>query len=84
MPAVTINPSAGLERHELRRRIDEAMAQLSHEHRTVLVLHQFEEMEYKEIAKVMGCSIGTVMSRLFYARRKLATLLANMKGETGS
>ncbi len=81
MPVVTVNPTAGLERQELRRRIDEALNQLSYEHRTVLVLHQFEEMEYKEIAKVMGCSIGTVMSRLFYARRKMAALLANLKRE---
>lgn len=79
MPVVTVNPTAGLERQELRQRIDQALNQLSHEHRTVLVLHQFEEMEYKQIAKTMGCSIGTVMSRLFYARRKLAALLADLK-----
>jgi RNA polymerase sigma-70 factor (ECF subfamily) len=82
MPVVTVNPTAGLERTELRQRIDRALSQLSHEHRTVIVLHEFEEMEYKEIAKTMGCSIGTVMSRLFYARRKMATLLADMKKET--
>jgi len=52
---------------------------LSYEHRTVLVLHEFEDLEYKEIAKVMECSIGTVMSRLFYARRKMAALLADLK-----
>jgi len=79
MPIVTVNPTAGLERAELRRRIDRALGQLSYEHRTVLVLHEFEEMEYKEIARTMGCSIGTVMSRLFYARRKLAALLADLK-----
>ena len=79
MPVLTVNPTAGLEREELRRRIDLAMGQLSYEHRTVLVLHEFEEMEYKEIAKTMGCSIGTVMSRLFYARRKLASLLSDLK-----
>jgi RNA polymerase sigma-70 factor, ECF subfamily len=79
MPVVTVNPTAGLEQSELRRRIDQAMSQLSYEHRTVLILHEFEEMEYKEIAKTMGCSIGTVMSRLFYARRKLAALLADLK-----
>jgi RNA polymerase sigma-70 factor (ECF subfamily) len=79
MPIVTVNPTAGLERVELRQRIDAAMGQLSYEHRTVLVLHEFEEMEYKEIAKTMDCSIGTVMSRLFYARRKLAALLADLK-----
>jgi len=79
MPVVTTNPTAGLERMELRQRIDKALGQLSYEHRTVLVLHEFEELEYKEIAKVMGCSIGTVMSRLFYARRKMAALLADLR-----
>src|SRR6478735_6836251 len=79
MPVITINPTAGLERTELRERIDKAMAQLSYEHRTVLVLHEFEEMEYKQIAEAMECSIGTVMSRLFYARRKLAALLADLR-----
>ncbi len=81
MPVVTVNPTAGLERGELRQRIDRALGQLSYEHRTVLVLHEFEELEYKEIAKVMDCSIGTVMSRLFYARRKLAALLADLRSE---
>jgi RNA polymerase sigma-70 factor (ECF subfamily) len=81
MPVTTPNPAAGLERAELRRRIDRALAQLSAEHRTVLVLHEFEELEYKEIAKRMGCSIGTVMSRLFYARRRMASLLAGLKRE---
>jgi len=81
MPVVTVNPTARLEQSELRQTIDNAMAQLSAEHRTVLVLHEFEEMEYKQIAKTMGCSIGTVMSRLFYARRRLASLLAGLKRE---
>jgi len=82
MPVTNTNPTAGLERTELRRRIDRALAQLSKEHRTVLVLHEFEELEYKEIAKRMGCSIGTVMSRLFYARRRMASLLAGLKRES--
>jgi RNA polymerase sigma-70 factor, ECF subfamily len=79
MPIVTSNPTAGLERGELRQRIDRALNQLTYEHRTVLVLHEFEELEYKEIAKRMQCSIGTVMSRLFYARRKMAALMAGYK-----
>jgi len=82
MPVVTHNPTEGLERAELRKRIDHALDQLSKEHRTVLVLHEFEELEYKEIAKRMGCSIGTVMSRLFYARRRMASLLAGLKRES--
>ncbi len=79
MPVVTSNPTERLERSELRLRIDKALGQLSYEHRTVLILHEFEDLEYKEIAKRMGCSIGTVMSRLFYARRKMAVLLAGLK-----
>src|SRR6185436_20202930 len=51
MPVITVNPTAGLERRELRQRIDKAMGQLSYEHRTVLILHEFEELEYKEIAR---------------------------------
>ena len=81
MPVVTPNPTERLERSELRLRIDKALGQLSYEHRTVLILHEFEDLEYKEIAKRMGCSIGTVMSRLFYARRKMAALLAGLKRE---
>lgn len=79
MPVVTVNPTERLERAELRARIDEAMDKLSPAHRTVLILHEFENMEYKLIAQTMRCSIGTVMSRLFYARRKLAALLADLK-----
>jgi RNA polymerase sigma-70 factor (ECF subfamily) len=81
MPVINPNPTERLERGELRQRIDRALNQLSYEHRTVLILHEFEEMEYKMIAKKMGCSIGTVMSRLFYARRKMASLLASLKRE---
>ena len=81
MPAINPNPTERLEREELRAKIDKALEQLSYEHRTALILHEFEEMEYKEIAKQMDCSIGTVMSRLFYARRKLAGLLAGLKRE---
>ncbi|MCI0533722.1 MAG: sigma-70 family RNA polymerase sigma factor [Verrucomicrobiales bacterium] len=81
MPIITPNPTERLERAELRQRIDRALSQLSYEHRTVLVLHEFQELEYKEIAKRMECSIGTVMSRLFYARRKMAVLLASLKRE---
>ena len=79
MPVVTVNPTERLERAELRQRIDQALNQLSYAHRTALVLHEFEHMEYKEIAKAMECSIGTVMSRLFYARRKMAVLLADLR-----
>jgi RNA polymerase sigma-70 factor (ECF subfamily) len=81
MPVAETNPTEGLESEEIRRRIDEAMGKLTDAHRTVLVLHEFEGLEYKEIAKRVGISIGTVMSRLFYARRRLAALLQSLKRE---
>ena len=81
LPVIPVNPTAGLERLELRRVIDDALDRLSVEHRTVLVLHEFEAMEYKDIAKTIGCSPGTVMSRLFYARRKMASLLADLRNQ---
>lgn len=77
MPVVVVNPTEGMEAEELRQKLGAALGQLSPEHRTVLVLHEFDEMAYKDIARTLGCSIGTVMSRLFYARRNLATLLAH-------
>ena len=79
LPVVIVNPTEGLERAELRVRIDAALGKLTESHRMVIVLCEFQNMEYKEIAKAMDCSIGTVMSRLFYARRKLAALLADLK-----
>ena len=79
MAVVTVNPTARLERAELRQRIDQALGQLSPEQRTVLVLREFEQMDYKEIAKTLRCARGTVMSRLFYGRRKMAALLAGLK-----
>ena len=81
LPAIYPNFTEGIEQAELRQRIDQALAQLSPAHRTVLVLHEFERLEYKEVAERMDCSIGTVMSRLFYARRKMAVLLADLKRE---
>ena len=84
LPPVWINPTERLETQELRRRIDEAMGQLTEAHRVVLVLHEFEGMEYRQIAETLGISIGTVMSRLFYARRRLAALLSDLGEDRAS
>jgi RNA polymerase sigma-70 factor (ECF subfamily) len=84
MPVIEVNPTEAMEREELRKKIDKALGLLSPGHRAVVVMHTFEEMSYKDIAKAMDCSIGTVMSRLFYARRNLASILKHMvkEGET--
>ncbi len=60
----------------MRAALDAALDQLSDEHRAVFVLHLLEGMPYKEIAQVLDCPIGTVMSRLHYARKRLQGLLS--------
>jgi RNA polymerase sigma-70 factor (ECF subfamily) len=68
--------SRGLERSDLRRQLDHALAGLSEVQRQTFVLYAEGELSYREIAEAMATSIGTVMSRLFYARQKLRTYLS--------
>lgn len=70
------DPAEGAERGELRAALDAAIAQLSPEHREVFILHASEGLKYEEIAETVGCPIGTVMSRLHYARKRLRGILA--------
>jgi RNA polymerase sigma-70 factor (ECF subfamily) len=65
----------GLERADLRSQLDRALAHLSEVQRQTFVLYADGELSYREIAQVMETSIGTVMSRLFYARQKLRNYL---------
>ncbi len=68
-------PDEAMKNRELGSRIQAAIAQLSPDHRTVVLLREVEGLSYEEIASVTGSSLGTVMSRLFYARKKLQELL---------
>lgn len=74
-------PGESVDRAEIRRRIEAAIAQLSPEHRAVILLKEIDDLSYEEIAGRIGCSLGTVMSRLFYARKKLQTLLSDLHEE---
>jgi RNA polymerase sigma-70 factor (ECF subfamily) len=65
------DPEMALARQQQRRHLDDALAALPDELRECLVLRELEEMSYKEIAQVTGVAIGTVMSRLWRARRAL-------------
>src|ERR1700736_1257937 len=71
-------PHERMERTQIRARIDKAIAHLSPEHRAVILMKEIEEMQYHEIAEALDCSIGTVMSRLFYARKKLQNMLRDV------
>ncbi len=61
---------------EIRKKITEAFMKLSPEHRSALVLREIEGLSYQQISDVLGCSLGTVMSRLHYARKKMQKFLA--------
>jgi RNA polymerase sigma-70 factor, ECF subfamily len=69
------DPGRALHDKELRGRIREALAKLSPTHRAVLVMREVDGLSYKEMADIAGCSIGTVMSRLFHARKKMQKML---------
>jgi RNA polymerase sigma factor RpoE len=56
---------------ELQEKLNEAMQTLSEAHRLVVTLHDVQGLSHEEIAKIMDCNIGTVRSRLFYARQQL-------------
>jgi RNA polymerase sigma-70 factor (ECF subfamily) len=56
---------------ELQEKLNAAMLKLSEPHRLVVVLHDVQGQSHEEIAKIMDCNIGTVRSRLFYARQQL-------------
>lgn len=74
-PSFVESPDNALSNTELRGKIQAALGKLSADHREVVILKDVQGLSYQEIADVMECSIGTVMSRLFYARQKLQTLL---------
>jgi RNA polymerase sigma-70 factor (ECF subfamily) len=62
---------------ELQEKLNAALLKLSESHRLAVVLHDVQGLSHEEIAKVMHCNIGTVRSRLFYARQQLQALLAD-------
>ncbi len=74
------DPLAGVLDAEARRVLDEAIASLPAEQRAVFVLRAFEELSYQEIASALELQPGTVMSRLFRARERLARALAPYLG----
>jgi RNA polymerase sigma-70 factor (ECF subfamily) len=77
-PKGDASPDTALRNAELGQRIQAAIGTLSPEHRQVILLREIEGLAYEEIAQMVPCSLGTVMSRLFYARKKLQELLKDV------
>ncbi|EEF57341.1 sigma-70 family RNA polymerase sigma factor [Pedosphaera parvula] len=62
---------------ELQEKLNAALLKLSEHHRLVVTLHDVQGLSHEEIAKIMDCNIGTVRSRLFYARQQLQAYLSD-------
>ena len=73
-PKAILRPDEKIEGNELGEQIGEALEELSEDHRAVVLMREVQGMSYEEIAESVGCTIGTVMSRLFYARKRLQGL----------
>ena len=73
------NPQRTIEREQTRLLVRKAIETLPDREREVLVLKEFEGLKYREIAEVVGIPIGTVMSRLYSARRNLASAIEEME-----
>lgn len=62
---------------ELQEKLNGAMQKLSEPHRMVVTLHDIQGLSHEEIADIMECNVGTVRSRLFYARQQLQAYLSD-------
>lgn len=85
-PDPEADPSEALEKTEAKSSIDAALSRLTEVHRDVVVLHELQGLTYAECAKVLGCPVGTVKSRLSNAFGKLRELLGNcgVEGEVAT
>jgi len=71
----SMRPDINLLNKELNKRIFEAVDELPEKQKKTVILREVEDLSYNEIAEIMGCSVGTVMSRLYYAREKIRDIL---------
>lgn len=74
---VARDPFSDVQDRELREKLISAINDLTPEHRAVIILRAVEGLSYKDIGEILGCSEGTVMSRLHYARKKLQEKLSS-------
>ena len=71
------NPDCVAERNDLKDAVWKAISALKRQDREIIMLRHFQDLSYKEVSEVLSCSQGTVMSRLYYARRALKKKLEN-------
>lgn len=70
-------PRRNIDLSELQEKLNAAMQKLSETHRIVVTLHDIQGLSHEEIGKILDCNVGTVRSRLFYARQQLQATLSD-------
>lgn len=77
MPSLALrtDPAGALKNKEILAAVEASLGELSEKHRAVIVMRELQGFSYADMAKVMNCSKGTIMSRLFHARRNMQKLL---------
>jgi len=83
LPSGTDDPEAAMEQSELRGLLTRLLATLAEDHRVIIVLRDIEGLPYEEIAVILGCTLGTVKSRLARAREALRRKFLACPGNTG-
>ena len=75
------NPADKVEKDHQAQLLHKALSRLPQKKREVLLLSRFENMKYKDIAKVMGCKLGTIKARVHSALQDLALIYEEISGE---
>ena len=78
--ANSFDPELIAERNEIHDKLWVAIGRLDHKHREVIILRHFRSLSYEQISQILFCNKGTVMSRLYYARKRLKEILEDKKG----
>ena len=76
------DPAEAVKNKEILAAVEESLAHLSDKHRAVIVMRELQGLSYADMAKTMNCSKGTIMSRLFHARRNMQKLLKDRLDHT--
>jgi len=79
-PSSLGDPAGLLQRREILEAVQDGLQHLSDKHRAVIIMRELQGMSYEEMAREMGCSKGTIMSRLFHARRNMQRILTEKLG----
>ena len=78
-----ITPDRAYEREELRRLVKDAVGSLPEDQRMAIIMREYQDLSYEEIASALNCSLGAVKSKIYRARQNIKKMLVEMEVEVG-